>query len=156
MKTLSLEEKATNFDTMEHIENVRNFINVFVAELLIRGVNHDQTKLESPEVELFTEYTDKLAGVTYGSDEYKSYLEKLKVALDHHYAKNRHHPEHFVNGVNDMNLIDIIEMFCDWKAATLRHDDGNLQKSIDHNAKRFNMSDQLTKIFRNTVELFDK
>ena len=32
--------------------------------------------------------------LTYGSDEYKACLTEMKPALDHHYAANRHHPEH--------------------------------------------------------------
>ncbi len=90
---LTLEQKATNYDTFRHIERVRNLLNVCAVELLARGQAHDQTKLESPEVEAFTEYTPKLAACTYGSDEYKSFLAAIKPALDHHYANNRHHPE---------------------------------------------------------------
>ena len=64
-----------------------------------------------------------------------------------------HHPECHKNGINDMNLLDLIEMFCDWKAASERHNDGNIRKSIEINGKRFNMSDQLVKIFENSVEI---
>jgi len=39
--------------------------------------------------------TPKLAGSTYGSEEYKAFLGQMKPALDHHYAVNDHHPEHF-------------------------------------------------------------
>ena len=63
--------------------------------------------------------------------------------------------EIYPGGIDDMNLIDIIEMFCDWKAATLRHNDGNILKSIEHNKKRFEMDPQLSKIMQNTVELFE-
>lgn len=152
---LTLEQKATNFETSEHIKTVQKFIHLFVKELLDRADNHDKSKLESPEVELFTEVTHKLAGCTYDSPEYKQFLEQLKPTLSHHYAKNSHHPEHWKNGINDMTLIDIIEMFCDWKAATLRHHDGNLLKSIEVNRRRFNISDQLTQIFENTAKLLD-
>ena len=86
-------EKATNYDTFRHIERVRNLLNACVIDLIKRGEQHDQTKLESPEVEAFTEYTPKLATCTYGSEEYKGYLAAIKPALDHHYANNRHHPE---------------------------------------------------------------
>ena len=92
--TLTLEERATNNETFRHIERVRNLLNACVVELLKRGELHDQTKLESPEVEAFTEYTPKLAECTYGSDEYKGFLDAIKPALSHHYAHNRHHPEH--------------------------------------------------------------
>lgn len=154
---LSQEEKATNYDTFRHIERVRNLLNRCAIEFLKRGELHDQTKMTSPEVELFTEYTDKLATCTYGSETYQGFLKAIKPALDHHYANNRHHPEHHKNGINDMNLIDMIEMLCDWKAASERHNDGNIRKSIEINANRFGMSPQLVKIFENTADLlFEK
>lgn len=148
-------ESATNNETRKHIANVVKFANVFISLLQKRALEHDVSKTESPELELFTEYTDKLSSCTYGSEEYKQFLEHLKPALEHHYARNRHHPEHWKNGINDMDLVDIVEMFCDWKAATLRHNDGNILKSIEHNAKRFGISEQLAKIFENTAKLFE-
>lgn len=155
MKELTLEEQATNFETLKHIRQVAANLNVMIRELLHRGEVHDATKLESPEVEAFTEVTKKLSGTTYGSPEYDKYKKQIEPALIHHYAKNRHHPEHWAHGMDDMNLIDIMEMFCDWAASTKRHDDGNLRKSIEHNGKRFGMSPQLIKIFENTVDLVD-
>ncbi len=143
-------------DTIKHIENVRKYIRLFADKLITRGVDHDRLKLEPPEVEIFTEYTPKLAASTYGSEEYNEFLKEMNVALQHHYANYRHHPEHFAKGINDMNLIDIVEMICDWKAATLRHNDGNLLKSIELNAKRFGYDDQLKQIFINTAKMFDE
>lgn len=153
---MTLEQKATNADTLKHIQEVRNALNVFVKELLDRGQQHDLSKLESPEVEAFTEFTPKLAATTYGSPEYEEFRKAMKPALDHHYAKNRHHPEHFKNGISDMTLIDVVELFADWRAATKRHHDGNLRKSISINGERFSMSPQLVKIFENTADLFDE
>jgi hypothetical protein len=92
--TLTLEEKATNNDTFRHIERVRNLLNRCVTDLLTRGEKHDQTKLEPPEVSVFTEYTEKLATSTYGSEEYEGFRKAMKPALDHHYANNSHHPEY--------------------------------------------------------------
>lgn len=143
-------------DTIKHIENVRRFIKLITDKLTIRGINHDKPKLESPEVEIFTEYTPKLAASTYGSPEYNEFLSEMRVALEHHYSNCRHHPEHFAKGINDMNLVDIVEMLCDWKAASMRHNDGNLLKSIEINAKRFGYDDQLKQIFINTAKLFDE
>ena len=154
--TLTVEQKATNYDTMTHINRVRDCINTMIFHLLRRAHDHDRTKLSDPEVQLFTEFTPKLATCHYGSQEYLEYLKQLKPALDHHYAQSRHHPEHFKGGIDDMNLIDIIEMFCDWKAATERQRDGNLRKSVEHNADRFGLSPQLVKIFENSMELLDK
>lgn len=81
-------------DTLLHIKRVNELLLIFSSELMSRAIVHDNSKLESPEKELFDEFTPKLKGTTYGSDEYKSYLSELKVALDHHYANNSHHPEH--------------------------------------------------------------
>lgn len=154
MSDLTIEEQATNFDTMRHIEKVRNYLNKMVVEILDRASKHDQTKLEQPEVGVFAEYTAKLASTTYGSQEYDGYKKAMKPALDHHYANNRHHCEFHKNGINDMNLIDIIEMLIDWKASSERHNDGNICKSIEINSNRFEISPQLTKILDNTIKDF--
>ncbi len=144
----------SKFKTLRHIETVRNFINVVIRDLLERQELHDQTKLQEPEVTIFDEFTAKLRTCEYGSEEYVSYLKDMKPALDHHYAKNRHHPEHF-NSISEMNLIDLVEMLSDWYAASLRHNTGNIRKSIELNKKRFNMSDDLYKILLNTVDYLD-
>lgn len=143
-------------ETIKHIEKVRKYIKFFTDRLTMRGIKHDASKLENPEVELFTEYTPKLAKLEYNSDEYKQCLAELKPALDHHYATYRHHPEHFPNGVSDMTLVDLVEMLADWKAASERQEDGNLIKSIEINAKRFNIDNQLKQILLNTAKVLDE
>jgi predicted RNA-binding Zn-ribbon protein involved in translation (DUF1610 family) len=56
-----------------------------------------------------------------------------------------------------MNLADVVEMLCDWKAASLRHNNGDLEKSIEINRKRFGISDDLFCILKNTVrDLIDR
>ena len=154
--TMTMTVAECQVETQKHIEAVRKYIRFMIDKIDMRGVKHDASKLESPEVEVFAEYTPKLNSVGFGSDEYYANLESMKSALDHHYASNRHHPEHFVNGINDMTLIDVLEMFCDWKASTLRHNDGNLLKSIDTNAERFHMDGQLKQILINTARMLDE
>lgn len=139
------------FKTLRHIETVRNYISAVISELLNRSICHDQSKLQPPEVAIFEEYTPRLRGVSYGSDEYKAMMKEMEVAIDHHNSVNRHHPEHFENGIEGMTLIDLIEMLCDWKAATMRHDDGDLFKSINLNSNRFAISHQLEQIMINTA-----
>ena len=138
--------------TMRHIETVRHYLNCVISEVLLRQEQHDQTKLQSPEVEIFEEYTPKLKNSDYGSDEYNRFLAEMKVALNHHYKHNRHHPEHFKNGISGMNLIDLIEMMCDWKAASMRHKTGDIYKSIDINQERFGYGDELKTILKNTAD----
>lgn len=143
-------------ETQKHIEKVRKYIRFFTDKLTTRGVAHDQTKLESPEVEIFAEHTEALGNVVYGSEEYKQHLAAMKPALEHHYATYRHHPEHFQNGINDMNLVDLIEMVADWKAASERQKSGNILTSIEKNAERFNISEQLKQILLNTAKSLDE
>jgi hypothetical protein len=144
------------FKTMRHIETVRNFMNSMIIELITRQEHHDQSKLEEPEVSIFEEYTPKLRDCTYDSDEYNVYLKEMKVALAHHYSKNRHHPEHFGTGINEMTLIDLIEMICDWKASGMRHNDGDIFQSIEKNKIRFGISDQLESILVATAIWMEK
>ena len=143
-------------ETMKHIEKVRKYLKVFTDKITNRGIEHDKVKLESPEVEIFAEFTPKLADTTYGSEEYNTYLKEMKVALDHHYANCRHHPEHFAKGINEMNLVDLIEMLADWKAASERQNNGNILKSIEMNAQRFGYDDQLKQILLNTVRMLEE
>lgn len=201
-RTLTLQEKATNNETYKHIFEVERLMQSVLCQLQERMTSHDQSKLELPEVSIFTKYTPKLKGTTYGSEKYKQHLKEMGVALDHHYERNRHHPEHqklwrcpvcqsifdeseakeysssaesgldtyrfctkctpyegdlteiilkpYV-GIEGMTLVDLIEMLCDWVAATLRHADGNIEESFKHNRERFGISEQLITIFRNTV-----
>ena len=168
-------------DTETHILTVLRYIAVVCSALVGRATDHDASKLAEPEKSIFDEFTPKLKTSTYGSEEYKSFLTEMGTALKHHYENNRHHPEHFIyyecNGcfkrfdkepkvcdicgysqftnrsdISQMTLVDIIEMLCDWKAATERHADGDILKSLDVNKKRFEISDQLVSIMRNTVK----
>ena len=144
----------STLDTVKHIRYVQYLMNLAIEELLTRARKHDETKLESPEKEIFDEFTPKLSDSTFGSDEYKQFLKEMKVALDHHYAMNRHHPECHRKGIEGMDLIDLLEMAVDWKAATMRHANGNIDKSLEINIKRFGLSPQLVQILKNTFFFF--
>lgn len=149
------DELEAKVATYEHIDKIREMLRVFAVELLARGETHDRSKLAAEESKVFGEFTPKLRGATYGSDEYKGFLVAMKPALDHHYANNRHHPEHFESGIEDMNLLDVLEMWIDWYCSSMRHADGSMSRSIDINEKRFSMSPQLVTIFRNTLRDLD-
>ena len=137
--------------TKAHIKTVRELLERVRGNLMARQMAHDASKLSEPEKSMYDEFTPKLKASTYGSEEYKEFLKQMGSALQHHYQKNSHHPEHFDNGINGMSLLDLIEMVVDWKAASLRHADGDIRKSLEINRKRFNISDQLAEIFENTM-----
>lgn len=184
-------------DTIQHIKRVKELLFSAADELSDRGVAHDQSKLKAPEKELFDKFTPKLKGSTYGSEEYKENLKGLRVALDHHYSENSHHPEHYelwkcptcgsvnrgkdtwkneagkrfckctggfaiyeceltdeekIISLDGFDAFELMEMFFDWKAATERHDDGDIRKSIEINKERFSISEQIIHIFENTAD----
>ena len=132
-------------DTLIHMHKVIKNLNDVINILIFRSLTHDQSKLSPEEKPSFDKYTPMLRGVVYGSEEYKQVLTDLGVALQHHYAHNSHHPEHYPNGIDGMSLMDIIEMFCDWKAASTDFD-----KSLEINFRRFEIDGQLQSIFENT------
>lgn len=138
-------------DTKNHIERVRELLREAIHQLNERALHHDKSKLEEPEKSAFDYATPRLKGSTYGSDEYKGFLAELKPALDHHYAANSHHPEHYANGVDGMSLLDVLEMLCDWKAAGERHADGSIERSLRINRERFGIGNQLQSILENTA-----
>lgn len=156
MTKTSLESDSLPYDSAEdtyvHIQWVRRYLREFSMALADRGQDHDRSKLEPPEKEAFDRMTPRLKNLEYGSDEYKESLEELGPALQHHYEHNSHHPEHYADGVAGMDLMDLVEMWCDWMAASRRTKGGNLVDSLKHNIKRFEIEPQLAQVLRNTLD----
>lgn len=152
METID-EQKLSDSDNsnIEHINDVRKLLTLCIMEIHKRSTNHDASKLESPEREIFGKHFSELKNTEYGSKEYEELLEKVKPAIDHHYANNRHHPQFHENGVNDMDLIDLLEMLMDWIASSSRNKNGNIRKSLKVNKEKYGISDQLITILENTV-----
>jgi len=149
-----MNERDVIKETLKHISSVCCKILKFCNRMHMRAYHHDDSKLEEPEFETFLKYTPKLRGMTYDvnpDSEYQKCLKEMKPALDHHYANNAHHPEHHEKGIEDMTLLDVTEMLCDWWAATERHADGDIMTSIEKNTERFGLSPQLAKILANTI-----
>lgn len=138
-------------ETLEHIKRVSQLLGQCSIELIKRSSIHDNSKLESPEKEGFDKMTPILKDLVFGSPEYTASLKELEVSLNHHYSNNSHHPQHYKNGIDGMDLFDIIEMFMDWKAASERNKHGDIYTSIGFNKSRFNITDQLCNIFTNTA-----
>jgi hypothetical protein len=143
----------STIDTALHIDRVRFLLGKCAINLLERGVQHDASKLQAPEKAVFDAVGNRLAVITYEGEEYKQSLADLKTALDHHYANNTHHPEHYANGVDGMSLFDLIEMLMDWKAAGERHPDGmDIVRSVEISTERFSTGEKLKNILLNTVK----
>ena len=144
--------KDSKSATLEHISEVKRIGDKFVNALKSRLIVHDKSKLKHPEKQYLDEFSSELKGSTYMSDEYKSFLKKMKPGLDHHYSHNDHHPQFFENGIEGMSLLAITEMLVDWCAAVQRHFDGDILKSIEKNQERFGYTDEVKQILLNTVK----
>jgi hypothetical protein len=139
-------------DTFQHIFRVRELLDRAASNLLDRGIAHDTSKLQEPEKSAYDIITPRLKELTYGSEEYRASLREMKPAIQHHYAVNPHHPEHYAEGVSGMSLFDLIEMVMDWRAASERHADGDIWRSLQINRERFKLSDQLYEIIVRTFK----
>ena len=91
--------------------------------------------------------------ILYCRECYREYSKDVKIC-DFCYEENLEIKDH---GIQEMNLIDLIEMFCDWIAATERHNDGDIYKSLDYCMEKYVISDQLYNILKNTAkQIFNK
>lgn len=78
----------------QHREKIASAIHQFTRLLTHRANLHDQSKLEEPQLSAFAALP-RSDEIEYGTDRYLNRLEKLGAALEHHYATERHHPEHW-------------------------------------------------------------
>ncbi len=163
-------------ETRQHIHEVRERLNRAADELRLRSWDHDRSKLEEPERSGFQAMAEelKLADTEYGSDEYRAILKRYRATtIGHHYVHNDHHPEFWSasdpgdriadpywvddeavrNGtaIGRMSLISLLEMLCDWSAATQRMKNGDLGTSVEKNAVRFGIEPQLARVLLNTA-----
>jgi hypothetical protein len=145
------EPTKAEIDTLTHIGKVRTRVNEVTRNLEARAWHHDASKVREPERSGYETLTINLADCEYGSDAYRAALAEARDTIAHHYAENDHHPEHYPNGIAGMSLLAVLEMLCDWKAASERTRQGSIAQSLEHNKKRFGIDDQLASILENTV-----
>jgi hypothetical protein len=138
-------------DAILHVSEVRENIASVNAELVRRGIAHDRTKFQALEFDAFVSTRDAFKKANYGTPEYQACVDAVKPAVDHHHGNNRHHTSYHENGVNDMSLIDIVEMICDWKAASRRSPDKKFIDTLDYAFDKYGIDSQLQGIIRNTL-----
>ena len=122
----------------------------FSMHLFWRAQKHDLSKYLPSEAIGFSKIVRKRKDYTYISDKYEETLKSITPSIDLHYKRNSHHPEHYIpNGIRGMNLVDFVEMWCDWQAAIKVNKDGDLWESIQNAKKRFTMQGKLAIILEN-------
>lgn len=139
--------------TRKHIDRVGELGREFIARFVHRLDTHDQSKLEPQEIIPLQELEDlreREGDAAFGTPEYERRKGLLGPMLAHHYANNSHHPEHYQDGVAGMDLLDLVEMFVDWKAASERGNEPamNLTFAIE----KYKIEPQLASILRNTAD----
>jgi hypothetical protein len=143
-------------DLIQHKRWVAEYMQIVANELFRRAAVHDNSKFSPEEFEAYEEAFPGLQKYAYGTEEFKAELRKIEPAIQHHYRVNDHHPEFHTDGIIGMNLIQVIEMVCDWMAAAKRSQTGVL-KGMEINRKRFGIEPQLINIIAQTiVELQEK
>jgi len=154
-KDLSDREKQAIVDTGNHSRDVGHILDIIISELKEKSTSHDFSKMKNPEFDMFVDFLKDITKYKFGSKEYNEYIESNQYCK-HHFKYNDHHPEHFKNGVHDMNLVNIAEMFADWVAASAKRSDCSKEKIVENIIKlceKFKMGILLTQIFINTVDL---
>lgn len=143
-----------NFYRILIIHKLYVFISLlkFSFKLIWRAVIHDASKFTKLESEQFIKYMDQLYTSQYGTERYNKLLIEMDPAIKNHYKNNSHHPEYYKNKIQGMNLLDLVEMFYDWETSTKKHKTGDIIKSIEINRKRFNISNDLCEILKNTAK----
>ena len=126
----------------DHREKVKDLCFEFAEALKERGLLHDLSK-ETDEIEARGFSVVKSA--PYGTQEYVENLENIKESVFRHYENNRHHPEHFENGIRGMNLLDLVEMVMDWKSF------GDAKEHLSRQIKRFDIGEDLASIIWNSL-----
>jgi hypothetical protein len=85
-----------------------------------RAILHDQSKLQEPEYVPYVWRINRTLWKKTNSPhlrwlESQTLDQAIQDAVRHHVTHNRHHPEWHMDA-DDMSVIDIIEMVCDWYA----------------------------------------
>ena len=150
------------FDELEEFSRIHyhkylvvKFLTPIIQELTKRMVEHDDSKFEDDEFPCFVQAKEEFKQVQFGTEEYEKIRAKYAAPINAHYRKNSHHPEHYQNGIEGMDLLDILELIVDWKAASMREKDGgNIEKSIEISAQKYGIDKQLSEILLNTAKRY--
>lgn len=130
-----------------HIRAVQELLAVMAVDLQARALTHDQSKYTKEELPL-AYAKSRLDSLEYGGEEFRAAIEELKPAVQHHYAHNSHHPEHYPHGWAGMTLLDMLEMMCDLRASLPNADYFDV---LDAHAEKHGIPKDVVLLMKNTA-----
>lgn len=141
-------------DLEAHRGKVERLLACAASLLMVRGMDHDASKLGPEEAERYAPVVWQLNhdGPAYGTPEYHELVGTLGPALEHHRACNDHHPEFFggEDPLAKMDLFQVLEMVCDWVAAASRHG-GDPLAAMKQTGRKYPIDPQVKALLTNTV-----
>ena len=142
-------------DVWKHRHLVATLMAKAATILLKAGTAHDASKLTEEEQPYYEKPVWALnhSHIEYGSPEYKEITATMGPGWEHHKRVNPHHPEFFgeePEAVSMMNMFELIEMLCDWIAASKRkgNDPAMAMKFLK---EKYPVSEELEQILLNTL-----
>ena len=134
-----------------HRYDVGKSLSVLIKALIDRASEHDLDKFH-PEVvdkhcEMFEDF--QKTKPDYGTPGYDEVKDRFEDIIKRHYQASRHHPEHFERGIDGMNLVDMMEMVCDWVAATPK--DQDVFDAVGLNCSKYGIDEQLMVLIVRTI-----
>lgn len=140
----------------EHQQKVAAVIRQVIQELIARALTHDASKFTTQELkDNLVTLPDKWGllaeGHGYHSPEQEQHRARFTAEIARHRKAHRHHPEYHADGVNDMDLIDLIEMICDWYVSA-----PDIDQSIRKNSEDYEIDPHISRILENTASKLKK
>lgn len=142
---------------IRHRDNIQTALSRIVNEIEERGLRHDLSKFKEDEAEGFVRINKTARNCEYGSEEYENTMVKEKGedgCITKHFSRNRHHVE-FHDSAHDMTFIDIIEMVCDWWAASKTYGTNTLQKKLPELKEQGDFSEPQLWLIDEVVEMLN-
>ncbi len=164
-KQPDIKELFYEADTRKHQQLVAERLITCAKRLLDKAVEHDASKFSDTEKKHYIEPVWELntKDVEFGSDDYKRLTAMMGDGWAHHCFHNSHHPENVQltmpefsgDPFSGMDLFDLMEMLCDWIAASKRR--GNSPHlAFAQMEEKFGLSHQTRCILGNTLGLLER
>lgn len=134
----------------EHRALVHDKMATVSRDINTRARHHDQSSLNGSEFRIYEEHFDELQKYPMFDPRRDAVLKEMRVATMYHHNANDHHPEHFDDGINGMNLIQMIEFVADIMSQS-EQNGIDVYEMLPLLKDQYDISSQLYQVILNTV-----